>query len=52
MSSAKTVEDNPKLVIFPTKLLQDPEGSVSIPPVRVRWMAKHFGFTALRDPMI
>jgi hypothetical protein len=52
LCSPATVKGTPELTIFPTKLLETHLDQVSIPHERVRWMAKHFGFTALRDPTI
>lgn len=52
LCSPATVEGTSELRIFPTKLLETQLDPVSIPHERIRWMAKHFGFTALRDPMI
>ena len=52
LCSPATVKDTPELTIFPTKLLETPLDTVSIPYERVQWMASHFGFTAMRDPTI
>ena len=50
--SPESLKGNPEITIFPTKLLQHSADPILIPPERVHWMARHFGFTAQRDPTI
>jgi len=38
--------------IFPLKLFDLNISTLTLPPARVKWMAKNFGFTARRDPAI
>ena len=50
--SPESLKGNPEITIFPTKLLQHSADPILMPPERVHWMARHFGFTAQRDPTI